>query len=91
MFLPSAEDQIRAKRILEVMRLKSKTVPETTVRRSAKHYMNLPKLLIKLVPDGRCIRCSQSGYVGEKCGLCLSCLNISLLLYAKRKKAEVKP
>lgn len=53
--------------------------------------VKLPKLLIKLVPEARCLRCSQSGYVGEKCQLCLSCLNVATLIYAKRKKAEVKP
>ncbi len=50
--------------------------------------MKLPKLLIRLNPDARCVRCGQSGYVGEKCQLCLGCLNISLLLYAQQKRKE---
>jgi hypothetical protein len=51
--------------------------------------MKLPKLLIKLAPEARCVRCGQAGYVAEKAELCLACLNVSLLIYAKRKKAEV--
>lgn len=50
--------------------------------------MKLPKLLIKLAPDSRCVRCAQTGYVAEKAELCLACLNVSLLIYAKRKKGE---
>ena len=52
--------------------------------------MKLPKLLIKLVPNGNCVRCHQHGYVGEKCQLCLGCLNISILIYAKLKTQEKK-
>lgn len=51
--------------------------------------MKLPNLLVRLVPNATCIRCGQHGYVAEKAELCLGCLNISTLIYAKRKKAEV--
>ena len=52
--------------------------------------MNLPKLLLKLA-EGRCVRCGQCGYVVEKCELCCACLNISLLLFARRKRAREMP
>jgi hypothetical protein len=52
----------------------------------AEKEMKLPRLKIILGADRICIRCGQHGYVGERCGLCLGCLNISLLLYAQRRK-----
>lgn len=50
--------------------------------------MKLPILKIRMVPDGRCIMCAQSGYVQEKARLCPSCLNYALLEYVKWKKAQ---
>ena len=52
--------------------------------------MNLPIIKIKLAPDGQCIRCGQHGYVGDKNRLCLGCLNIALLEYAKWKRSQKK-
>lgn len=53
--------------------------------------MKLPNLKLRLVPDERCIRCGQLGYVAEKAQLCGACLNISLLKYAKRRKQKQIP
>lgn len=50
--------------------------------------MKLPILKLRLAPDGRCMRCGQGGYVEEKSRLCLGCLNISLLEYAKWKAKQ---
>lgn len=50
--------------------------------------MNLPNLKLRLIPEERCIRCGQLGYVAEKAQLCGACLNISLLKYAKRKRSQ---
>ncbi len=52
--------------------------------------MSARKLKIVMVPDAHCVRCGQSGYVGEKSGLCLGCLNISLLRYARKEKEEAR-
>jgi hypothetical protein len=52
--------------------------------------MKLPTLRVRLAPDGRCIRCCQSGYVEEKCRLCLGCLNIGILEYSKWKKRKLE-
>jgi hypothetical protein len=52
--------------------------------------MNLPVLKVRLMPNCQCIRCGQHGYVADKCQLCIGCLNIALLIYAKKKKAERK-
>jgi hypothetical protein len=53
--------------------------------------MKLPIIKIKLAPDGQCIRCGQHGYVGDKNRLCLGCLNIALLEYAKWKRSFEMP
>lgn len=51
--------------------------------------MKLPTLRLRLAPDAVCVRCGQhNSYVEEKCRLCLACLNISLLIYAKGKREQ---
>jgi len=50
--------------------------------------MKLPVLRLRLLPDLRCTRCGQLGYCEEKTTLCGACWNVSLLRYAKRKKAR---
>lgn len=52
--------------------------------------MKLPKLKIVLIADCRCVRCSQKGYVGTKSQLCLACLNLALLMYARKMESEEK-
>lgn len=54
--------------------------------------VKLPVLKLRLAPDSICCRCGQhSGYVEEKCRLCLACLNLSLLVYSKWKIALKGP
>lgn len=50
--------------------------------------MKLPNLLLRLFPDGICIRCGQHGYVLDKAHLCLGCLNIGTLLYIRKKRRQ---
>lgn len=50
--------------------------------------MSLPNLVMRLIPNKRCGRCGQLGYVHERTGLCLSCTNIGLLRWAKWKMNE---
>lgn len=45
--------------------------------------LSLPNLRVRLVPNLRCLRCGQMGYVEQKSTLCCACLNISLLRYLK--------
>jgi hypothetical protein len=51
----------------------------------------LPNLLIRVMPDSRCVACGQHGYVLDKAQLCLACMNMSLLQYAKLTKERGKP
>lgn len=50
--------------------------------------MKLPVFNIRMLPNLRCTRCGQKGYVSDRAMLCGSCWNISLLRYAKRKAEE---
>ena len=50
--------------------------------------MTLPNLRLRLMSEAVCIRCSQHGYVHDKSQLCLGCLNLALLIYAKRRLKE---
>ena len=47
----------------------------------------LPILMVRFIPECVCIRCGQHGYTDEKCSLCCGCFNISLLRFAKKRKA----
>jgi hypothetical protein len=48
----------------------------------------LPRLILRLSPDSRCVRCSQFGYVEHKCRLCMACMNISLKLFERQRIKE---
>lgn len=50
--------------------------------------MNLPKLILRMIPDGRCLRCGSSAYTEVKCHLCAGCLDIALKLYERHKRKE---
>lgn len=50
--------------------------------------MRLPILKMRVLPDLRCMRCGQRGYVEEKSTLCLACFNISLLRFGKLRMAR---
>jgi hypothetical protein len=52
--------------------------------------MKLPNLRIRLVPDHRCVRCGQLGYIEQKSTLCCACLNISLLRYLKMRREGLR-
>lgn len=44
-----------------------------------------PVLRLRLLPDLRCTRCGQLGYVEEKTGQCGACWNVSLLRFYYRR------
>ena len=48
----------------------------------------LPVLLMRLVPNARCIKCGQGGYVHDRARLCCACLNMAVLLYAREYGQE---
>jgi hypothetical protein len=50
----------------------------------------LPIIRLRMLPDLRCTRCGQRGYVNDKDFLCASCLNISLCRFAKVRRAELE-
>jgi hypothetical protein len=52
--------------------------------------MSLPTLKLFLIPDVRCMRCGQIGYVHDRTTMCLACTNIGLLRWAKRKLRVAK-
>lgn len=49
--------------------------------------MKLPRLRLFLIPDMRCVRCGQFGYVDDKVTMCCGCMNIAILRSAKKKRA----
>jgi hypothetical protein len=52
--------------------------------------VSLPTLNLHLIPDVRCTRCGQLGYVHDRTTLCMACTNISLLRWAARKNLNLR-
>ena len=42
-----------------------------------------------MIPETHCVKCGQKGYCDDKTSLCCGCLNIGLLLYAKRRSLNL--
>jgi hypothetical protein len=48
--------------------------------------MILPVVLVRYLPDERCVGCGQAGYCDDKFFLCAGCHNISLAIFSKGKR-----